>query len=64
MADALDQSLDQVIDDDALHQIITACHPALAVERTDRNRWLQISPDSKHLLCDKSQIRLDEIVLK
>jgi RNA polymerase sigma-70 factor, ECF subfamily len=32
LADALDQSLDQVIDDDVLRLIFTACHPVLAVE--------------------------------
>jgi RNA polymerase sigma-70 factor, ECF subfamily len=32
LADALDQSLDQVVDDDVLRLIFTACHPVLAVE--------------------------------
>jgi RNA polymerase sigma-70 factor (ECF subfamily) len=32
LADAMDQSLDQVIDDDILRLIFTTCHPALAVE--------------------------------
>jgi predicted RNA polymerase sigma factor len=32
LADALDQSLDKVIDDDILRLIFTACHPILAVE--------------------------------
>jgi RNA polymerase sigma-70 factor, ECF subfamily len=32
LADALDQALDQVIDDDVLRLIFTACHPVLAVE--------------------------------
>jgi RNA polymerase sigma-70 factor, ECF subfamily len=32
LADALDQSLDQVIDDDVLRLIFTACHPVLSVE--------------------------------
>jgi RNA polymerase sigma factor (sigma-70 family) len=32
LGDALDQSLDQVIDDDILRLIFTACHPVLAVE--------------------------------
>jgi RNA polymerase sigma factor (sigma-70 family) len=32
LADALDHSLDQVIDDDVLRLIFTACHPVLAVE--------------------------------
>jgi RNA polymerase sigma factor (sigma-70 family) len=32
LADAMDQALDQVIDDDVLRLIFTACHPALAVE--------------------------------
>ena len=32
LADALDQSLDQVIDDDVLRLIFTACHPVVAVE--------------------------------
>jgi RNA polymerase sigma factor (sigma-70 family) len=32
LADALDQSLDQVIDDDVLRLIFTACHPVLALE--------------------------------
>jgi RNA polymerase sigma-70 factor (ECF subfamily) len=32
LADALDQSLDKVIDDDILRLIFTACHPVLAVE--------------------------------
>jgi RNA polymerase sigma factor (sigma-70 family) len=32
LADALDQSLDEVIDDDVLRLIFTACHPVLAVE--------------------------------
>ncbi|HEX8812402.1 MAG TPA: RNA polymerase sigma factor [Terracidiphilus sp.] len=32
LADAMDQSLDQVIDDDVLRLIFTACHPAIAVE--------------------------------
>jgi RNA polymerase sigma-70 factor, ECF subfamily len=32
LAEALDQSLDQVIDDDILRLIFTACHPVLAVE--------------------------------
>lgn len=32
LADALDESLDQVIDDDVLRLIFTACHPVLAVE--------------------------------
>jgi RNA polymerase sigma-70 factor (ECF subfamily) len=32
LADALDQSLDQVIDDDVLRLIFTACHPILVVE--------------------------------
>ncbi len=32
LGDAMDQSLDQVIDDDVLRLIFTACHPVLAVE--------------------------------
>jgi RNA polymerase sigma-70 factor (ECF subfamily) len=32
LAEALDQSLDQIIDDDILRLIFTACHPVLAVE--------------------------------
>jgi RNA polymerase sigma factor (sigma-70 family) len=32
LSEALDQSLDQVIDDDVLRLIYTACHPILAVE--------------------------------
>jgi RNA polymerase sigma-70 factor, ECF subfamily len=32
LADAMDQSLDQVIDDDVLRLIFTACHPVLAIE--------------------------------
>src|SRR5580692_10124392 len=32
LGDALEQSLDQVIDDDLLRLIFTACHPVLAVE--------------------------------
>ena len=32
LADALDQALDQVIGDDVLRLIFTACHPVLAVE--------------------------------
>jgi RNA polymerase sigma-70 factor (ECF subfamily) len=32
LADALDRSLDQVIDDDVLRLIFTACHPVLALE--------------------------------
>ncbi|MFY9751165.1 MAG: RNA polymerase sigma factor [Candidatus Acidiferrales bacterium] len=32
LADALDQSLDQIIDDDVLRLIFTACHPVVAVE--------------------------------
>src|SRR5882757_2249475 len=32
LGDALDHSLDQVIDDDVLRLIFTACHPVLAVE--------------------------------
>jgi RNA polymerase sigma-70 factor (ECF subfamily) len=32
LSEALDQSLDQVIDDDVLRLIFTACHPILAVE--------------------------------
>ncbi len=32
LADAMDQSLDQVIDDDVLRLIFTACHPVLAVD--------------------------------
>ncbi|GGG67166.1 RNA polymerase sigma factor [Edaphobacter dinghuensis] len=32
LGDALDQSLDQVIDDDVLRLIFIACHPVLAVE--------------------------------
>ena len=32
LAEAMDQSLDQVIDDDVLRLIFTACHPVLAVE--------------------------------
>ncbi|MGB6692121.1 MAG: RNA polymerase sigma factor [Terracidiphilus sp.] len=32
LGEALDQSLDQVIDDDVLRLIFTACHPVLAVE--------------------------------
>ena len=32
LADAMDHSLDQVIDDDVLRLIFTACHPVLAVE--------------------------------
>lgn len=32
LAEALDQSLDQAIDDDVLRLIFTACHPVLAVE--------------------------------
>ncbi len=32
LADALDLALDQVIDDDVLRLIFTACHPVLAVE--------------------------------
>ena len=33
LGDAMDQALDQVIDDDVLRLIFTACHPILAVER-------------------------------
>jgi RNA polymerase sigma-70 factor (ECF subfamily) len=32
LAEALDEALDQVIDDDVLRLIFTACHPVLAVE--------------------------------
>jgi RNA polymerase sigma-70 factor, ECF subfamily len=32
LGEAMDQSLDQVIDDDVLRLIFTACHPVLAVE--------------------------------
>jgi len=32
LGDAMDHALDQVIDDDVLRLIFTACHPALAVE--------------------------------
>jgi len=32
LGDAMDQALDQVIDDDVLRLIFTACHPALAME--------------------------------
>jgi RNA polymerase sigma factor (sigma-70 family) len=32
LADALEQSLDQVIDDDVLRLIFTACHPVLPIE--------------------------------
>jgi len=32
LGDALEHSLDQVIDDDILRLIFTACHPVLAVE--------------------------------
>src|SRR6201999_3682972 len=32
LEDAMDQALDQVIDDDVLRLIFTACHPVLAVE--------------------------------
>ena len=32
LGDAMDQTLDQVIDDDVLRLIFTACHPVLAVE--------------------------------
>ena len=32
LADAMDQALDQVIDDDVLRLIFTACHPVLTVE--------------------------------
>src|SRR3984885_5854002 len=32
LADALDQSLDQVVDDDVLRLIFTACHPVVALE--------------------------------
>jgi RNA polymerase sigma-70 factor, ECF subfamily len=32
LGDAMDQALDQVIDDDLLRLIFTACHPVLAVE--------------------------------
>jgi RNA polymerase sigma factor (sigma-70 family) len=32
LSEAMDQALDQVIDDDVLHLIFTACHPVLAVE--------------------------------
>ena len=32
LADAMDRALDQVIDDDVLRLIFTACHPVLAVE--------------------------------
>ncbi|HEX2835323.1 MAG TPA: RNA polymerase sigma factor [Thermoanaerobaculia bacterium] len=32
LGDALDEALDQVIDDDVLRLIFTACHPVLAVE--------------------------------
>jgi RNA polymerase sigma factor (sigma-70 family) len=32
LADAMDQSLDQVIDDDILRLIFTACHPVLAMD--------------------------------
>ena len=32
LADAMDHALDQVIDDDVLRLIFTACHPVLAVE--------------------------------
>jgi RNA polymerase sigma-70 factor, ECF subfamily len=32
LADAMDQALDQVMDDDVLRLIFTACHPVLAVE--------------------------------
>ena len=32
LGDAMEQALDQVIDDDVLRLIFTACHPVLAVE--------------------------------
>jgi len=32
LGEAMDQALDQVIDDDVLRLIVTACHPVLAVE--------------------------------
>src|SRR6476469_11006255 len=32
LGDAMDQALDQVIDDDVMRLISTACHPVLAVE--------------------------------
>ena len=32
LGDALEHSLDQVIDDDILRLIFTACHPVLTVE--------------------------------
>jgi len=32
LGDAMDQALDQVIDDDVLRLVFTACHPVLAVE--------------------------------
>jgi predicted RNA polymerase sigma factor len=32
LGDALERSLDQVIDDDVLQLLFTACHPVLAVE--------------------------------
>jgi RNA polymerase sigma factor (sigma-70 family) len=32
LGDAMDQALDQVVDDDVLRLIFTACHPVLAVE--------------------------------
>jgi RNA polymerase sigma-70 factor, ECF subfamily len=32
LADAMDRSLDQVIDDDVLRLIFTACHPVLAID--------------------------------
>src|ERR1700748_968621 len=32
LADSLEHSLDQIIDDDVLRLIFTACHPVLAVE--------------------------------
>jgi len=32
LGDALEHSLDQVINDDVLRLIFTACHPVLAVE--------------------------------
>lgn len=32
LADAMDQALDQVVDDDLLRLIFTACHPVLAIE--------------------------------
>jgi predicted RNA polymerase sigma factor len=56
LGEAMDQALDQVIEDDVLRLIFTACHPVLAVEGRHRtyvafDRWPHYRGDRPRVSC-------------